>query len=214
MQQRKYHSNLSMVDMLFNLLVGFVCLFIIAFLLINPIADDGKIDPRTEFIITMEWEDESIVDMDLWVQGPSNKSIGYMQKEGGYMSLDRDDLGVSNDTYFINGQYVTVKRNIETVKINAIQEGEYVINTHYFSNGGRPTTAAGKPATSAPITEPVTAKITVIKMEPYRIIYTGTTTSTLKQEKTAVSFVITSRGSIRDLRTDINMPIRNKVATP
>ena len=43
---RKYSTNLGFVDLLFNLLVGFVSLLLIAFLLINPIADDGKIDAQ------------------------------------------------------------------------------------------------------------------------------------------------------------------------
>ena len=42
---RKYSSNLAFVDLLFNLLVGFTSLFIIAFLMINPIAKDGEVTP-------------------------------------------------------------------------------------------------------------------------------------------------------------------------
>ena len=34
--ERKYHSNLAFNDLLFNVMLGFVLLFIIAFLLINP----------------------------------------------------------------------------------------------------------------------------------------------------------------------------------
>ena len=36
MEERKFHSNLAFVDLLFNLLVGFTSMFILAFLLINP----------------------------------------------------------------------------------------------------------------------------------------------------------------------------------
>jgi len=46
---RKYSSNLAFVDLLFNLLVGFTSLLLLAFLLINPIADEGKIDPVSNF---------------------------------------------------------------------------------------------------------------------------------------------------------------------
>ena len=40
----------------------------IAFLLINPIAEEGKIDPRSEFMITSSWDDESSIDIDIWVR--------------------------------------------------------------------------------------------------------------------------------------------------
>ena len=76
---RKYSTNLGFVDLLFNLLVGFVSLLLIAFLLINPIADEGKIDPITEFIITTTWPDNSTIDVDLWVQGPEAVSYTHLR---------------------------------------------------------------------------------------------------------------------------------------
>ena len=99
---RKYSTNLGFVDLLFNLLVGFVSLLLIAFLLINPIADDGKIDPVTEFIINVQWPDNSSIDIDLWVQGPEGTIVSFKQKDGNYMVLERDDLGISNDFVMIN----------------------------------------------------------------------------------------------------------------
>lgn len=42
---RKYSSNLAFVDLLFNLLIGFASLFVIAFLMINPIAKTGAVTP-------------------------------------------------------------------------------------------------------------------------------------------------------------------------
>lgn len=208
MKQRKYHSNLSLVDMKSNLLVGFVSLFILAFLLINPIADDGKIDPRTEYMITLEWDDESYVDMDMWVRGPDGRRVGYAMKEGGYMSLDRDDLGVANDSYIVNNEIVTVRRNIETLKINCICPGEYVVNTHYFSDGAR-YKPINEDQKAPEVNPPTKAKITVYKMEPYKVVFVGYTESTLKQEKTVVTFVIDEEGTVRDKRTDINIKIRS-----
>ncbi len=38
MSNRRQGSNLAFNDLLFNVLIGFVMLFVIAFLLINPIA--------------------------------------------------------------------------------------------------------------------------------------------------------------------------------
>ena len=46
----KYHSNVSFLDLLFNLVVGFVMLFIIAFLLIRPIAENKQIEQKAEYV--------------------------------------------------------------------------------------------------------------------------------------------------------------------
>ena len=79
---RKYSTNLGFVDLLFNLLVGFCSLLLIAFLLINPIADEGKIDPRSEFLIVATWPDNSVMDIDLWVKGPDGSVVSFKNKDG------------------------------------------------------------------------------------------------------------------------------------
>ena len=58
MSKRRLGSGLAFNDLLFNVLIGFVMLFIIAFLLINPITKKADIPVKAEFIITIEWEDE------------------------------------------------------------------------------------------------------------------------------------------------------------
>lgn len=68
---RRYSSNIAFIDLLFNLLIGFTSLLLIAFLLINPVAEEGKIDPRSEFLITMSWLDTSGIDLDIWIEGPN-----------------------------------------------------------------------------------------------------------------------------------------------
>ena len=44
-RDKRYLSTFGFIDLLFNMLVGFVFLFFIAYILINPIADEGKVDP-------------------------------------------------------------------------------------------------------------------------------------------------------------------------
>ena len=60
----KYHSNVSFLDLLFNLVVGFVMLFIIAFLLIRPIAENKQIEQKAEYIISVTWPKEFADDVD------------------------------------------------------------------------------------------------------------------------------------------------------
>ena len=68
----KFKSSIGFTDMLFNLLVGFVFLFVIAFILINPPVKKSDAPKKAEYIITLEWEDDSHDDVDLWVKEPGN----------------------------------------------------------------------------------------------------------------------------------------------
>lgn len=192
---KTYSYNLVFIDILFNLLIGFVSLFILAFLMMNPIADEGKIDPVTQIMITMTWPDDSNIDMDLWVKGPENAVVGFSRKEAGYMQLDRDDLGTRNDTFLVNGERVTVARNVENVFINADLAGEYFVNVHYF--GPAP---AGNPTS---VIEETT--IQVHDMRPFKLVYEGTAPSSYKDEVTVVSFVVDEDGNIIDVNEDVQL---------
>jgi hypothetical protein len=182
---RKYSSNLAFVDLLFNLLIGFTCLLVLAFLLINPIADEGKIDPVSEFIITFQWDENSPIDIDGWVKGPEGTVVGFRAKDGQWMVLERDDLGIDNDYYVVNGETRILKRNIETISINAKVPGEYTVNVHNYSHKSR----------KLPKNEqyPTPVRIDIIKLNPYRL-------------------VLTEYMNISDIRTDIQVPIFYKFA--
>ena len=43
-RHRSYGSQVAFIDLLFNTLVGFVFLFVMAFILINPIAKKSNVD--------------------------------------------------------------------------------------------------------------------------------------------------------------------------
>ena len=68
-------SNLSFNDLLFNVLVGFVMLFVIAFLLINPITKKSDIPVKAEFLIVLSWPADAADDIDLWVQRDTEKPV-------------------------------------------------------------------------------------------------------------------------------------------
>ena len=46
----RYKSSLAFTDLLFNILIGFAFMFIIAFLLINPVQKDADIEAKAEFM--------------------------------------------------------------------------------------------------------------------------------------------------------------------
>ena len=208
MVRRKYSSNLSFVDLLFNLLVGFASLFFLAFLLINPVAEEGKIDPVTQFMVTLTWPDESVADIDLWIRGPDGMVVSFVNKEGGYMQLDRDDLGTSNDTYFVDGEQVIVNRNLETITINAIVPGEYTISTFYY--GGGPV----REETTGVITytyAPTSVEVSIMDMHPFRVNLTRKLDLLHRVEQNVATFIIDDEGKIMDIRTDIKIPIVTSV---
>ena len=68
---RTYGSQIAFIDLLFNTLVGFVFLFVLAFILINPVAKKANVEVIEEFIITTQWPDNSEDDIDTWVKDPA-----------------------------------------------------------------------------------------------------------------------------------------------
>jgi hypothetical protein len=193
---RKYSSNLAFVDLLFNLLVGFTSLFIIAFLMINPISKNGEVDPPVMMMVQVRWNDESVTDVDTWVRSP-NSLVGYTNRESGYVALDRDDLGRNNDTYEVNGEKYVVKRNYEVVNFTAMPDGEYIFNVQMFS---------------VKLPEgPVEVAVTITTLGPYKEIWTGNVLLEFsKQEVTALTFVV-SDGKIQDLNDQIQIKVKAKI---
>ena len=57
MNKRKYRSTLGFTDLLFNLTLGFVFLFIISYLLITPKKKaENPVKPKADILITLEWD--------------------------------------------------------------------------------------------------------------------------------------------------------------
>lgn len=191
---RKYSTNLAFADLNMNLLLGFVTLFILAFLMINPVADEGKIDPEGLLVVTMQWDETSPKDMDIWMRGPDGITVSYRKKDSGAgMFLDRDDLGYANDMAIIDGEAKPIPRNMEVVTVTMLPDGEYIINAHHFN--------------IAPGETIVTVE--VVGLLPYKIWFSGEVTLTASQEVTVVSFKVTN-GVIHDIRTDLQIGLRTR----
>lgn len=175
-------------DLLFNALLGFIFMFVVAILLINPDAKSGKVDVIAEFIITVNWPDGHPDDIDLYVEDPTGNIAWYHSKEAGLVHLDRDDRGLYRDTIVVSGETITNPLNQETVTIRGIVPGEYVVNVfHYVANS----------------TEPVPVRVKVEKVNPdLQVIYYGTVELDHKgQEETAVRFVVDPEGQVTDVNT-------------
>ena len=199
---RTYNTAFSFIDFLFILLTGFIALLLLAFLLINPIAKDGKIDPKTEMMITIEWPENSILDIDLWIKGPNNTIVSYQKKDGAYIILERDDLGKNNDKMLLNGELVVIQRNVEVGTINQLFPGEYIINIHNYTSSFKQ-----KLVTENNETVPVPVTVQIYKMNPFNLVYKTTTNLDYREEKTILTFVIDEKGRISDKRTDLFIPL-------
>ena len=154
----RYDSNLSFNDVLFNALLGFVVLFVLALLLINPITKKSDIPAKAEILIIVEWDNESPDDIDTWVQGPlMGAPISFQNRHSGSMHLDRDDLGRTSDIMMIDGEKIVIKINREVVTMRGIAKGDYYINIHVYNKAGN--------------TEPTKYTITLLDVNPYREVY-------------------------------------------
>jgi hypothetical protein len=122
------------LDLLFNTLVGFVFLFIISFLLINPSIKKADIKTKAEFVITVTWNDSSRDDVDTWLQDPVGNVLHFKQKDVGLAHLDRDDLGQINDTIILDdGRRIKYLHNQELTTIRGFLTGEWVLNVHMYN---------------------------------------------------------------------------------
>jgi len=178
-------SNLAFNDLLFNVLVGFVMLFVIAFLLINPITKKSDIPVKAEFLIVLSWPADAADDLDLWVQRDDEKPVGFSNRENTPLHLDRDDLGKVNDKVIIDGRAKVINSNRETTTIRGIIAGDYFVGVHYYSM----TSIDNVPYT-----------VTVMKVNPYRELYSITGELTTRREQHRLpAFSIDANGNVIEI---------------
>ena len=184
----------AFTDLLFNALVGFAFMFFIAFAMINPVADQGKIETDVEILITVTWPDGHEDDIDVYVEDPVGNLVWYHEREGGLMHLDRDDRGQFKDVLLINGEEVVNPLNQETVSVRGLMDGEYIVNVVHFV---------------ATTVEPVPVNVKVEKMNPkVRVVFYGEVDlSTTGQERTVVRFTLSG-----DEITNVNSREKSLVA--
>jgi hypothetical protein len=182
--RRIYYNNTSFLDLLFNTLVGFVFLFIIAFLLINPNLKKADIKTKAEFVITVTWSDDSQDDVDTWLQDPTGNVLHFRQRDVGLAHLDRDDRGKINDTILLDdGRRVEYSHNQELTTIRGFLSGEWVLNVHMYSKRDETPT-------------PVEIRIDKLNPKVETVFYKKIVMSHRWEEVTATRFVMTNQGDI------------------
>lgn len=175
-------------DLLFNALLTFTFLFLVALLLMNPTAKSGIINPKAEFMLTVSWPDHSTDDIDTWVEGPKGQMIWFKRPQEGLMHLDRDDRGAVNDMQLIDGKEIINPLNQEIVTIRGRPPGEFTVNIHYY----RSQTLEAVPVT-----------VYLAEVNPtLKVLHYATTTLQREgEERTAIRFSITPNGQVTDINT-------------
>jgi hypothetical protein len=113
-------------DIIFLALAGFVAIVLLLLPHLNPPARaDAETTSPGNVIVELRWPDELNSDVDLWVEAPGDKPVGYSNKGGVAFNLLRDDLGNTADATRMNYE-VSYSRGVPT--------GEYTVNVHLYRN--------------------------------------------------------------------------------
>lgn len=184
--KRNYHTDLAFLDLLFNTLLCFAALFVLAFILINPSKKNKNVEAKADFIITVTWPADLDDDVDTYVEDPAGNVVAFMRREQGLMHLDRDDVGFRSDTIHTATGVVEFKENRELVTLRGTLSGEYVVNVHMYS---KKSSVAVVPVSIR------LEKLTPFKMAAVRqvtLLKTG-------DEKTAFRFILNDKAEIMDV---------------
>ena len=195
MKSKKYNQFDPFTDLLFNILLGFVFLFFLTILLINPITKLGNVNLKAEYIITVDWKDNLPDDIDLWVRDPNGEIVSYLKKDAGWLHLDRDDQGIINDKIIINNKEVIYPINREVVTLRGIIPGEYTVNLYLYEHkSGRP----------------IDAKLIIEKVNPSLklVFFNNVSLKEKDTELTIAKFRLDSVGNFKSLIT------KNEILTP
>ena len=180
------------IDLLFNTLLGFTFLFLVSLLFINPKAKRGSVDMVAEYIITATWPKNLADDIDLWVHAPTGHTVSYMQKEAGWLTLDRDDRGELNDIILVDGEEVLYPINQEIITVRYRQAGEYIVNLYFYEQ------ASGEPVPVEVKVDRVNPTLTTVFAETFELVAQD-------QELTALRFSIDREGNVFDINS---LPLR------
>jgi len=173
----------AFTDLLFNALLGFASMFVVAFLLISDKGEKGNVDAKAEVLITVRWPDRHPDDVDLIVEDPRGNLAWYHNRDTGLMHLDRDDRGRLQDRLVVDGEEVANPINQETVSVRRLVGGEYVVNVLHYQ---------------ATTKDPLPVSVSVEKLNPVvsMVWYGNLQLDGGGDEQTAIRFAIDQAGEV------------------
>ncbi len=186
MNRRRGYFTDPFTDLLFNALLGFTMLFMVTIMFVNPLARLGSANLKAEYIITLSWPEDVADDIDVWVEDPHGEVVSYLQKDAGWLHLDRDDRGEINDTIMIDGQEIIHRINQEVVTIRGIVSGEYIVNAYFYEARSQ---------------KPIEVSLTIDKVNPTlkTVFFDKVIMDRQDMEHTFIRFKLDGKGEILDL---------------
>ena len=185
-------------DVILLALMGFVVMVLLVLPHINP---PGELSDSTSspgnVIIEIEWTDKYESDVDLWVQGPGDRPVGYSNKGGILFNLLRDDLGQTADI---------TTRNFEISFSHRILAGEYIINLHLYRTYASELPVSVIVSVSVRPTDDSSAR---------RILSTTVQLLREKHELTVFRFYLNDSGQLdRSTLNSVFAPLRSQTKRP
>lgn len=112
-------------DMVMLALAGFVAIVVLLLPHIAQpgVSEDDRTVPPGNVLVEIRWPDGSDADVDLWVQAPGDRPVGYSNRGGMVFDLLRDDLGRQGDV---------TELNYESAYARGAPAGEYTVNLHLY----------------------------------------------------------------------------------
>ena len=194
----RFFSSTAFIDLLFNIIVGVAFLFMIAFLLINPVSKKNDVESKADFLIILTWDNKSHDDIDLWMRDPVGKIMSFKSKDVGFMHLDRDDLGTRNDKVTMpDGTVKYVILNREIAALRGTFKGWYVVHVHAYRKGQ----LRGEDGTLGDVV--TKTRVELIQVNPYKLVTVQELEITAQgQEFTVFAFRLDDKGKVQELSGD------------
>lgn len=210
MANRDYSCSIAMSDLLFNMLLAFVALFMLAFAQMSVKKVQNNTEVKAEYLISVSWAKENDDDVDTYAEDPNGKLVCFRRREDGLMHLDRDDLGHRNDNIETPFGKVKYNENREIVTLRGVIPGEYVVNVHMYNRGQK------KINDQYVVNEsPLPVIVQIDQLNPFRTVVIKEV-SLMKNgdEKTAIRFKIkqdekTKKYVIEPSNLDLYKPLTN-----
>ncbi len=199
MERRKIISNIATFDLSMNALLGFIWLFMIAYVQINQNKQQTvSIETEGKFMVTIRWSNDSIDDVDLYVRDSVGNIAFFKNRDSGLMHLEHDDLGIRGDTIKTANGEIQIERNEERVIIRGIVPGEYIVNVHMYRK-------------EDPLPTPVTITLNRLIGQDEQIISRERILEQKGDEQTAFRFTLDEKGVVSGI-TELPFVIVPKAA--
>ncbi len=190
-------TSIAYIDLL-TVLVALFAVVTGVLLSQNRELSKGNVTEKAEFLAVLEWEEGSKSDVDLWVRNPGGDVVNFRSRDLGLVSLDRDDMGSANNTVIgADGAEIANEVRREMAVVRAIMPGQHLVNVMLFSLRDKP---------------PVSARVQIIKLNPYRVLLEREVVLThTGEEQTVASFDVASDGTVDDVDTSAQIKLAEVV---